>query len=163
MSVLKKIVEKYNSIGLIFRIFIGIVIGVILAFLIPGAKWIALFGNLFVGALKAIAPILVAILVSNALCQGSARLDKRFGMVIFLYLITTLIAAFVAVIASFIFPQTMMLAEGVGEQSPPGGLGEVLNNLLMNIIVNPVQATVNANYMGILFLLYGVVYSFFCL
>ncbi len=150
MNILKKVVEKYNSLSLIFRIFIGIVIGVILALLVPKATWISMFGNLFVGALKAIAPVLVAVLVSSALCQGAAKLDKRFGMVIFLYLITTLIAAFVAVIASFVFPQTMVLVEGVEEQTPPGNLGEVLNNLLMNIIVNPIQATATANYLGIL-------------
>ena len=150
MNILKKVVEKYNSLSLIFRIFIGIVIGVILALLVPKATWISMFGNLFVGALKAIAPVLVAVLVSSALCQGAAKLDKRFGMVIFLYLITTLIASFVAVIASFVFPQTMVLVEGVEEQTPPGNLGEVLNNLLMNIIVNPIQATATANYLGIL-------------
>ena len=98
MNILKKVVEKYNSLSLIFRIFIGIVIGVILALLVPKATWISMFGNLFVGALKAIAPVLVAVLVSSALCQGAAKLDKRFGMVIFLYLITTLIASFVATI-----------------------------------------------------------------
>ncbi len=151
MSVFKKIVEKYNGFSLISRIFVGIIIGVILALTVPGASWIAIFGKLFVGALKAIAPVLVAVLVTSALCQGSAKLDKRFGLVIFLYLITTLIAAFVAVIASFAFPQTMVLAESVAEQSPPGGLGEVLSNLLMNIIVNPINAISNANYMGILF------------
>ncbi|MBO4864630.1 MAG: serine/threonine transporter SstT [Eubacterium sp.] len=154
---MKKVIEKYNSFSLISRIFVGIVIGVILALLVPKATWIAIFGKLFVGALKAIAPVLVAVLVASALCQGAAKLDKRFGMVIFLYLITTLIAAFVAVIASFMFPQTMILAEGAGEQTPPGGLGEVLNNLLMSIIVNPIHATANANYMGIL--LWAVVFG----
>ena len=157
MKAFKKVVLKYNSVSLIFRIFIGICIGVILALTVPKASWIATFGSLFVGALKAIAPILVAVLVTSALCQGSARLDKRFGMVIFLYLITTLIASFVAVVASFIFPQTMVLAESVGEQTPPGGVGEVLSNLLMNIIVNPVQAVSSANYMGIL--LWAVVFG----
>ena len=157
MAVLKKVVEKYNSVSLILRIFIGIVIGVILAFLMPGATWISTLGSLFVGALKAIAPVLVAVLVTSALCQGTAKLDKRFGMVIFLYLITTLIAAFVAVIASFAFPQTMILAEGAGEQTPPGGLGEVLSNLLMNIVVNPIQATASANYIGIL--LWAVIFG----
>ena len=76
MNVLKKVVEKYNSFSLISRIFVGIVIGVILAIVIPGATWISIFGKLFVGALKAIAPVLVAVLVSSALCQGAAKLDK---------------------------------------------------------------------------------------
>lgn len=141
MKAFKKVVSKYNSVSLILRIFIGICIGVILALTVPKAAWIATFGSLFVGALKAIAPILVAVLVTSALCQGSSKLDKRFGMVIFLYLITTLIASFVAVIASFIFPQTMVLVESSAEQTPPGGVGEVLSNLLMNIIVNPCKGS----------------------
>ena len=150
MTIVKKIVTKYNSSSLILRIFIGIVIGVILAFVVPEAVWITTLGSLFVGALKAIAPILVAVLVTSSLCKGSAKLDKRFGMVIFLYLLTTLIAAFVSVIASFIFPQTIILAENNGQQTPPGGIGEVLHNLLTNIVVNPVQAMTNANYLGVL-------------
>ena len=77
MSVFKKIVEKYNGFSLISRIFVGIIIGVILALTVPGASWIAIFGKLFVGALKAIAPVLVAVLVTSALCQGSAKLDTE--------------------------------------------------------------------------------------
>ncbi|SEF87967.1 serine/threonine transporter [Eubacterium ruminantium] len=150
MIIIKKIVEKYNNISLILRIFVGIVIGVILAFVIPDAGWPATLGDLFVGALKAIAPVLVAVLVMSSLCSGSAKLDKRFGMVIFLYLITTLIAAFVAVIASFIFPQTMVLVSNASKQAAPEGLSEVMHNLLMNIVVNPVQGMANANYLGIL-------------
>ena len=151
MKTLKALAARYNSTSLILRIVIGIVLGTILALLIPGATWIASFGDLFVGALKAVAPVLVAVLVASALCQGGARLDKRFGTVIFLYILSTLLAALVAVLASFLFPQTMLLATEAGGQSAPVGVGEVLHNLLMSIIVNPVTATANANYMGILF------------
>ena len=146
----KKIIQKYNETSLILRIFIGIVIGVGLAFLVPDAGWISTAGTLFVGALKAIAPLLVSVLVMAALCQGSAKLDKRFGVVIFLYLFTTFLAAFVAVLASFAFPQTMALAEGAAEQSAPGGVGTVLKNLLMNTVVNPIHAVTSANYIGVL-------------
>ena len=150
MAVLKKIVSTYNKISLILRIIIGIVIGVFLAALVPSAGWVALMGELFVGALKAIAPVLVAVLVSSSLCQGKSRLDKRFGMVIFLYLFTTFVAAVVAVLASFAFPQKLLLTDGVSEQNAPAGLTEVLNNLLMSIVVNPIQAMSNGNYLSIL-------------
>ena len=151
MQSLKSIAKKYSETSLILRIAIGIVIGAILAVIVPKAAFIGIFGDLFVGALKSIAPLLVAVLVMSSLCQGSAKLDSRFGMVIFLYMLTTFLAAFIAVLFSFAFPQTLTLATETVEQVAPGGLGEVLYNLLMNIIVNPIQATVSANYMGILF------------
>lgn len=151
MNTLKQIAAGYNRISLIGRIAAGIVIGVILALVIPQAEWIGIFGDMFVGALKAIAPVLVAILVMSALCQGKGKLDRRFGLVIFYYLLSTFLAAAVAVAASFLFPQTLVLAKDVGEQAAPGGLQEVLGRLLMNIIDNPINAIANANYMGILF------------
>lgn len=151
MNALKSIAKKYSETSLILRIAIGIVIGAILAVALPKAAFIGIFGDLFVGALKAIAPVLVAVLVMSSLCQGSSKLDSRFGLVIFLYMLTTFLAAFIAVLFSFAFPQTLDLAVETAEQAAPGGLGEVLYNLLMNIIVNPLQATVSANYMGILF------------
>ena len=151
MNTLKQIAAGYNRISLIGRIAAGIVIGVILALVIPQAEWIGIFGDMFVGALKAIAPVLVAILVMSALCQGKGKLDRRFGLVIFYYLLSTFLAAAVAVAASFLFPQTLVLAKDVGEQAAPGGLQEVLGRLLMNIIDNPIGAIANANYMGILF------------
>ena len=151
MNTLKQIAAGYNRISLIGRIAAGIVIGVILALVIPQAEWIGIFGDMFVGALKAIAPVLVAILVMSALCQGKGKLDRRFGLVIFYYLLSTFLAAAVAVAASFLFSQTLVLAKDVGEQAAPGGLQEVLGRLLMNIIDNPINAIANANYMGILF------------
>jgi len=150
MKGISKIVEKYNKASLILRIFIGIVTGVLLAIIVPGAQWIKIFGDLFVGALKSIAPILVAVLVTSSLCQGSAKLDRRFGMVIFLYMLTTFLAALTAVLVSFAFPQTLVLATAQESAAPPNGISEVLYNLLMNIIVNPITAASNANYMGIL-------------
>ncbi len=151
MSTLKQLVQTYNRISLIGRIAAGILIGVILALVCPGASWIGVAGDLFVGALKSIAPVLVAILVTSSLCQGRGKLDRRFGLVIFYYMLSTFLAAFVAVVASFAFPQTLVLATEVGEQAAPGGIQEVLNHLLMSIIVNPVDAIAEANYMGILF------------
>ena len=96
MSILKSIAKKYSDTSLILRIAIGIVIGAILAAAVPGASFLGIPGELFVDALKAVAPVLVAVLVMSSLCQGSARLDSRFGMVIFLYMLTTFLAAFIA-------------------------------------------------------------------
>ncbi len=151
VEIIKKIVRAYNSSSLILRIAIGIVVGAVLALIIPGARWIGVFGDLFVGALKAVAPVLVAVLVMSALCQGQARLDRRFGTVIFLYMLSTLLAALTAVIGSFLFPQKIVLAAEAAGQSVPMGIGEVLHNLLVNIVTNPIQAVANANYLGILF------------
>ena len=151
---MKRILDLYNHSSLILRILIGMVLGAVLAFLLPQAAWIKTLGTLFVGALKAIAPVLVAVLVAASLCQGTARLDSRFGLVIFLYLFSTYLASFTAVVASFVFPQTITLSAAVAAQeaaAAPGGLGEVVDSLLKNIVANPVRAVADANYLGILF------------
>ena len=101
---MKKFVEKYNSSSLILRIFIGLAVGVVLGLLFPGGSVIPLFGKLFVGALKSVAPILVFVLVISSLAQGQTGFDSRFGYVIFLYMFSTLMAGVVAVVASFLFP-----------------------------------------------------------
>lgn len=149
-NIFKRIISVYNSVSLILRICAGIVIGAILGILLPGAGWLAVLGNLFVGALKAIAPVLVFSLVSSSIAKGAARLDRRFGMVILLYLITTLLASLIAVTASFVFPQTITLVQQVEIESAPAGIGQVLNNLLVNAVSNPIDSLVRANYIGIL-------------
>ena len=153
MSAVKKVLMLYNGASLILRIIIGIVIGVVLALIVPQAEWISMLGNLFVGALKAIAPVLVAVLVAASLCQGNAKLDRRFGLVIFFYILSTYLAAVAAVTASFIFPQTITLTSEVAktEIAAPGGLGDIVRGLLNSIIANPIEALSNGNYLGILF------------
>lgn len=151
MGFLKKAVKKYNDTSLILRIVIGIIVGAVLALLIPQATGISILGDLFVGALKGVAPVLVAILVMSSLCQGAGSLDRRFGTVIFLYLLSTLLAALVAVVGSFMFPQTLELAVEAATQTAPAGVVEVLKTLLVNIFSNPIASIANANYMGILF------------
>ncbi len=147
---LKKLVKGYNSITLILRILIGIIVGTILGLTIPGQAWIGIFGDVFVGSLKAIAPILVFVLVISALAQGSKGLDSRFGLVIWLYILTTVLASIAAVTASFLFPVTIKLADAANGTAP-AGIGEVLKNLVTNAVSNPVASLVNANYIGILF------------
>ncbi|MDY4443109.1 MAG: serine/threonine transporter SstT [Butyricicoccus sp.] len=143
-------VKKWNDTSLILRIVVGLVIGIILALAAPQATVISIFGTVFVGALKAIAPILVFVLVMSSLSQATDGIGKRFRTVIGLYMLSTLLAAVVAVFASFLFPVTLKLAESTTDTVPPSGIGEVFTNLLNNIVSNPVDALTNANYVGIL-------------
>ena len=140
MKTLKAVAARYNATSLILRIVIGLVVGAVLALAVPGAGWVEEFGSLFVGALKGIAPVLVFVIVASALAQGTSRLDRRFGTVIWLYMLTTFLAAAIAVVTSFLFPQTVVLAEAAESEVVPQGLGEVMNTLLTNFVANPVSA-----------------------
>ena len=151
MKTLNAAAAKYNSISLIVRILCGLVIGAVLALTAPGAGWVAELGTLFVGALKGIAPVLVFVIVASALAQGSSKLDRRFATVIWLYMLTTFLAAAIASVTSFLFPVTVVLADAAESDVIPQGLGEVLNTLLANFVANPVSAIMNGNYIGILF------------
>ena len=147
------IIKKWNDTSLILRILCGLIVGVILGLTVPGQTWIAIFGDLFVGALKAVAPVLVLILVASSLANARGGNGKQFRTVIFLYLLSTLCAAILAVIMNFFFKVTIPL-EGVAaaqDYEAPTGMSEVLGNLLHNIVANPVDAVMNANYLGILF------------
>ena len=144
---MKELLRKYNDISLIKRIVVGLVIGAALGVFFPGIELITLLGSLFVSALKAVAPILVFFLVISAL--ANARSDGSMKTVVVLYIISTLVAALVAVAASFLFPLTLTLTEAV-DQSSPSGIGEVLTTVIMNVVDNPVNALMSANYVGIL-------------
>ena len=150
MKTLKKIAAAYNGVSLILRIAIGLVVGVILALVCPGATWLKELGNLFVGALKGIAPVLVFVIVASALAQGSSKLDRRFGTVVWLYMLTTFVAAALSVVTSMLFPQMLLLPEAAEAEVIPQGLGEVMHTLLSNIVSNPISAIMNGNYIGIL-------------
>ena len=158
---MKQIVKRYNETSLILRIVIGLAIGVILGLLIPGKPFISLFGSIFVGALKSVAPILVFVLVISSLAQGATGFDSRFGTVIFLYLFSTLLAGVVAVAASFIFPLTVTLTGAAEVGTAPSGVGEVLQNLVLSMVGNPVRALADANYISILFwaVLLGIIFK----
>ena len=151
MKTLNKAVARYNGISLIVRILVGLIIGAVLALVAPGAGWVGELGNLFVGALKGIAPVLVFVIVASALAQGSSKLDRRFGTVIWLYMLTTFLAAAIAVVTSFMFPVTVVLADAAQSDVVPQGLGEVMGTLLTNFVANPVSAIMSGNYIGILF------------
>ena len=149
-----KLVKAYNSVSLVLRIVIGMVIGAALALLIPNAAvtapGIGILGTLFVGALKAIAPLLVFVLIISALAQSKEKLGKQFGTVIVLYLVSTFLAAVIAVIASYLFPVTITLTEAVSD-SAPESFAAIFTGLLNNIVSNPIGSIVSANYLGVLF------------
>lgn len=147
---MKKIFSFYTKTPLILRIAIGLVIGIVLGLTIPNVSAINILGNLFVGALKAIAPILVFVLVTASLASAGKGIGSRFRKVIFYYVLSTFLAAVVAVIGSFIFKITIPLA-GAVEKPAPASLFEVFNTLLSNMVANPVGALMNGNYIGILF------------
>ncbi|OUP18986.1 serine/threonine transporter SstT [Lachnoclostridium sp. An196] len=147
---MKKIIESWNRISLIKKIICGLTVGVILALAVPQLNVISLLGNLFVGALKAIAPLLVLFLVMSALASQREGKQSNIKRIIFLYLLGTFLAGCVAVAASFLFPVTIALTDSTSTTAPPSGIGEVVNSLLMSLVSNPVDALVNANYIGIL-------------
>ena len=148
---MSNLMKKWNSLSLVKRIFVGLIIGIALALTVPEqVSGITIFGALFVGALKAIAPILVFFLVMSAISGHREGTETNMKSIIVLYLLGTFLAGLIAVIASFLFPVSLTLGAGVDSITPPGGVVEVLKALLMNVVDNPVKALFNANYIGIL-------------
>lgn len=148
---MKKLLIYWNQLSLVKQIIIGLFVGIILAVTVPEAvKPIDILGSLFVGALKAIAPVLVFFLVMSAIAQHKSGHKTNMKSIIILYLLGTFSAALVAVVVSFIFPVGLTLAKGAKDLTAPGGVAEVLKTLLMNIVDNPINAIANANYIGIL-------------
>ena len=151
MKILENILNAWNRTNLMFRIAAGIVLGAMLALVIPGYGGIGMLGTLFVGALKAIAPVLVFVLVVSSVARARAGLGSRFRKVVMLYMMTTLSAAMLAVFASRIFPVTIMFPNvGNVSGSAPGGLSEVFMNIVTGVMSNPVKAIMEANYLSIL-------------
>ena len=145
------IAEKFFGGNLVLRIAVGIVAGVLLALAWPDAAGSAmLLGNLFVQALKAVAPVLVLVLVASALANQRAGTHAELRPIVVLYLVGTFSAAFLAVLMSKLFPTTLILAVSEVSINPPQGIGEVLNNLLFKLVDNPVSAVMNGNFIGIL-------------
>lgn len=147
---MKSFFNAWNKLSLVKQIIIGLVIGIILALAFPKASAIALLGDFFVKALKAVAPVLVLFLVMYAICQHQSGKKTNMKTVIVLYLVSTFLAGTLAVVASFIFPMDLALAEGASDVAPPEGIVEVLKTLVFNVVSNPVDALMNANYIGIL-------------
>lgn len=146
---MKNLISKWNSISLVKRIIVGLIVGIILGLTVPQFTVIALLGDLFVGALKAVAPILVFFLVMASLANAKGA-STNMGFIIMLYMVGNFASALVAVIASKLIPVTLVLTESTTDIAPPSGVGEVLKNLLLSVVSNPVGSLVDANYIGIL-------------
>ena len=145
-----KLFQKWMEISLVKRIVVGLIIGVVLGLAVPQATGIAILGDMFVGALKSIAPILVFTLVISALCRGKESQGGIIRTVIILYMFSTLLAAVLAVIASNLFPITLTFAEAATDTEAPSGIMEVLKNLLVSVVSNPVAALSSGSYLTIL-------------
>ena len=150
MKRIKTILLWWTSTSLVLRIFIGLVIGAVLGLTVPGWTVVGILGEVFVNTLKAIAPILVFVLVASSIARAGGGLGPRFRILIVCYLLSTFIAALLTVAASFLFPVTLQLGEGALMEAP-GDLTDVFTHLLTNMVANPLQAISNANYIGILF------------
>ncbi|WP_029185457.1 serine/threonine transporter SstT [Streptococcus suis] len=148
---MKNIISIWKKMSLIRKIGIGVVLGVLLGLIAPKIAVIALFGSLFVGALKAIAPLLVLTLVAHALSQAPAGQKSNMRTVICLYLFGTFAAAFIAVGVSYLFPIKLVLSTTTTTDiTPPQGIAEVFQDLLLKIVDNPINALATANYIGVL-------------
>ena len=148
---MKKLWNKWTEIALVKRILVGLVLGAILGLTVPGATGISILGDVFVIALKAIAPLLVFFLVISSLCNAGNSHGGVIKTVIILYMFSTVLAAVIAVFTSMAFPVKLTLATAAAtDAAAPQGIAEVLNNLLLNVVANPVSSLVNANYVGIL-------------
>ena len=152
-------VNKLRSIGLVPQIIIGIIAGCLLALAAPeAAQSLSILGLFFVSALKAVAPILVFVLVASAIANQNADGDVSLKPIVGLYFFGTLMAAFVAVALSFLFPTTLTLNLVGAIENPPQGLLEILHTLLFKMVVNPIDAIASANFVGIL--VWGIALGF---
>lgn len=144
-----ELLRKWNAISLVKRIICGLLVGALLGLAVPGAAAIGVLGDLFVGALKAIAPLLVFFLVMHSLLKHKKGVSSNMKTINVLYLLGTFSASLTAVLASFLFPSTLLLTKGA-QASAPSGITEVIRTLLVNAVSNPIGAIVNANYIGVL-------------
>jgi serine/threonine transporter len=149
--IMNKLLLRITQGSLVKQILIGLVAGIVVALVSPAAAAaVGLLGSLFVGALKAVAPLLVLVLVMASIANHKQGQKTNIRPILFLYLLGTFAAALTAVVISFIFPSTLALAVGTTDINPPGGIVEVIKGLLMSVVANPFHALINANYIGIL-------------
>ena len=143
--------NKVLSTSLVSQILVAIILGCLLAVAAPeAAKSLSLLGSLFVSALKAVAPILVFVLVAAAIANQKTDGDANLKPIVGLYLLGTLSAAIIAVLLSFLFPSQLTLDLAGATNNPPQGLGEVLQTLAFKVVDNPINAIATGNFIGIL-------------
>ncbi|WP_242175095.1 MULTISPECIES: serine/threonine transporter SstT [unclassified Pseudomonas] len=151
MTAAPSLFQRLTRVSLVTQILIGLIAGILLALLLPeAAKATGFIGKVFVTALKAVAPILVFVLVMASIANHKHGQETHIKPILFLYLLGTFAAAVVAVVASTLFPSFLVLATHDVTVSAPGGIGEVLQSLLLSVVDNPISALMNANFIGIL-------------
>ncbi|WP_150538778.1 serine/threonine transporter SstT [Actinobacillus vicugnae] len=137
--------------NLVLRIAVGLVLGVTLAYFQPEwAKSVGVLGQFFVKSLRAIAPILVFVLVLSAITNKEVGSDSKLKPILIMYVLGTFVAALTAVVFSFLFPTTLELVSNPDNLNPPQGIGEIIKTVVFNLVDNPLQALANANFIGIL-------------
>ena len=144
-----KILRKWSEISLVKRIIAGLIAGVILGLVLPETVPLGILGDVFVGALRALAPLLVFFIVMYSLSNHQKGQSSNMGRILILYAVSTVLAALTAVAASFIFPMEITLGE-TAEGTAPQGIGEVLESLVVNAVSNPIGAITEANYISVL-------------
>ena len=144
------IVKKWTDSSLILKIVVGVIAGAILGFFVPQWSVIGFVGEIFVSALKAIAPILVFVLVASAISKAKSGIGPKYRMIIIIFLLTNFIAALVAVLMCYMFPLNIYLSSA-SVASAPGGLGEIMRDMILNIFSNPIKSLAEGEYLGILF------------
>lgn len=147
------IVSIYRKVPLILQICIGLLLGIVLALVIPGDQVIVpLFGQMFIGALKGIAPILVFVLISSSIARRAKGQQTNIRPILILYVIDMLLAAALAFAMSLIFPSTFPdLGAHAAEGAAPKSISQVLVSFITSAVDNPIHALANANYISILF------------
>lgn len=144
------IVKKWTESSLILKILVGVIVGAILGFFVPQWLVIGFVGEIFVSALKAIAPILVFVLVASAISKAKSGIGPKYRMIIIIFLLTNFIAALVAVLMCYMFPLNIYLSSA-SVASAPEGLGEIMRDMILNIFSNPIKSLAEGEYLGILF------------
>lgn len=144
------IVKKWTESSLILKILVGVIVGAILGFFVPQWSVIGFVGEIFVSALKAIAPILVFVLVASAISKAKSGIGPKYRMIIIIFLLTNFIAALVAVLMCYMFPLNIYLSSA-SVASAPEGLGEIMRDMILNIFSNPIKSLAEGEYLGILF------------
>jgi serine/threonine transporter len=147
----QSLLKKITSTSLVSQIIVAIILASIFATATPEtAKSFAMLGSLFVSALKAVAPVLVLILVTSAIANQKLDSSAELKPIIGLYLIGTLSAALVAVLLSFAFPTQLTLDLAGANANPPQQLTEVLTTLAMKVVENPITAVAEGNFIAVL-------------
>ena len=149
---MERLVARYKEGNLILQILIGMVLGVSVALVSSQlAMSVALLGTLFVGALKAVAPVLVLVLVSTAIATKEVGIKTNIKPIIYLYIIGTFLSALIAVMVSFAFPVTLVLVDAAkASVAPPQSVVAVIKGVLVNMVDNPINALAKGNYIGVL-------------